>query len=143
LTGAGFCAGLSTLPWSSPGRSQIGGVLLRDPIRVLKERNWPSVVAFVDALLASLDPVREVDDPEEVAADFIDFVSHVDPDYQRALSGAFTLINLWSIRETGKRFGELDVATRKVLLNQGECRGRAPSIRWEHDFILHTAVSSL
>src|SRR5690606_27566161 len=76
-------------------------------------------------------------------ADFVRYVSHIDIKFQRMIAGAFTLINVYAMRQTGKFLYELTPAECRSVLNQGEARGQAAKILWHEDFLLHTAVSSI
>lgn len=113
-----------------------------DYVRILRERNWPTLVAYIETQLDTLGRGKHIDRPEDVARDFIAYIECLDPNYQRAISAAITWVNAYCINRTGRRLYEMDFRARRSILNQGEEPGAAPAIRWEEDFLLHLAITT-
>lgn len=142
ISGLALAAGATSVKaWGQLVNST--GSLLRDPMQTLRGRNWPSLVAFISAQLHSLAD-QPIDRPELIAEECIDFIAHLEPQYQEVINATLTWINAYSVNHAGQRFYYLSADQRQELLNQGEQNGgRLPLIQWESDVLLHTAVSVL
>ena len=121
-----------------------------DPMHCIRHHRFDVMAAFFEAQMCCLWDGPPGDSAEEVALDAADYVRYLTPKYQEGLCGILSWLEFRSLTHTRRRFSRLSVDERWALLNQGEMpqprrflRRPLPIIRWEEDFPLHSAVSSL
>lgn len=121
-----------------------------DPLSCIRSHRFDAMEAFFEAQLYSLWNGPPADSAYEVTLDALDFMRYVPYWFQRDLCNGLAWLNFYSFVHTRRRFAHLSISQRWSLLNQGESptggryrRKMLPVIRWEVDYPLHTAPSSL
>lgn len=124
-----------------------------DPLGCIRRHNRDALVALIEAQMHSLYGPSLADDPCAASEEVLDFLAHLDRQYQETLCYGLVLINFHCLRTAGRRFSRLSVSERMTVLNQGESpagsiRGlilprRPELIRWDEKYLLHSAISIL
>ncbi|QDT13250.1 GMC family oxidoreductase N-terminal domain-containing protein [Stieleria marina] len=137
------------LPFGLGGQPRVndGGLMIPvNPLKIVREKRFDTLVAIVHAQIDALWCGRQGDNACQVANDILCYASYLPRRIQHGTNVALLWLDTYSLKHMHRRLHKLSPQKIRQVLNQGEyprTRFSPPLILWEEDHLLHLAASGL
>ncbi|MGB7346632.1 MAG: GMC family oxidoreductase N-terminal domain-containing protein [Pirellulaceae bacterium] len=128
------------------GGDQSGIKIPDNPLQIIREKRFDTLVAIVRAQVDALFCGRQGDNACQIAREILCYVSYLPKRIQHGTNVALMWLDAYAMKQSHRRLHKMSPQRLREVLNQGEyprTRMSPPLVLWEDDHLLHLAASGI